>query len=551
MKKSKTKFLLFLIIIFIFLGLVFFDNISKSNSVSFKNTNELNRFFREKHGFVFNVSDTLVLSHNQFIYQDNYTLTELETNLTDFYSIKFNAVDSRAGNKKIINKSQTIKNYTDTFSGKKSYNLNKAIYLGSFMFILWMLEIVPIFLTALLPIIAGPMLGLVNFDQLASCYGNHNIFLFFGGFILALALERWKVHDQITARLLHYLGDSLQNILLGFILSAALLSMWISNTATTLIMLPIALSVISRVPEIMKAKFSVLLLLGLAYAANIGGMATLVGSPPNIQMAGILEQQFGIEITFFDWISIGLPISIFLIIILFLFFKFKLGVHGQYKIQHIRNLEPWSSNQKKVLIVFLSVVFCWVFRDLIQSFFEIKFKDLLPVLIASFFLFVIPSHDIKGGSLLKWDDTKEIPWGILLLFGGGLALAKILELNGVIDMVIEFIMGISNYQLWTIILILVIISVFATEVISNLALVTLLIPVVGFFAKEAGLNIITLALPVALAASCAFMFPISTPPNAIVYSSGKISMNKMFRIGIILNIVSISVITFLSFILLS
>ena len=278
-------------------------------------------------------------------------------------------------------------------------------------------------------------------------------------------------------------------------------------------------------------------------------MATLVGSPPNIQMAGLLEQQFGIEISFWDWLKIGLPISLILISILYLYFAIRLKTNNKLDTNGLIKKEPWTNNQRKVILLFLCVVFFWMFRGLIETYIGFQYRDLVPALLGSLLLFAIPSSN-KNTPLLSWDDTKELPWGILFLFGGGLALAKILELNGVVTEIMALIQGLSNLHLIAILIVLVAISVFATEVISNLALVTLFVPITALFAQTLNIDIQSLVIPVALSASCAFMFPISTPPNAIVFSSGEISMGKMMRIGFLMNLFAILVISFLAYMML-
>ena len=431
------------------------------------------------------------------------------------------------------------------FSGGKSTFWN-AIALGGLMVLLWILEIIPIYLTALLPLALAIPLGILKPVDLASAYGNSNVYLFLGGFILALGLEKWRVHEQIAHRILTIVGDSKPRVLLGFIFSTGLISMWISNTATALMMLPMAMAIIHALPvEHQKSKFSLYLVLSIAYASSIGGMATLVGSPPNTQMAAILEQNYGITIGFFEWMKIALPVSLSMLFVIFIYFYLLLGKERldahDFKIVK----KPWSTEQIRVILVFGGVVLLWIFRDVIYNNTPIKYDDANVAILAAVLLFIIPANKTKK-PLLIWSDTEKLPWGILLLFGGGLALAKILEVNGIVGLLTEALASFNHTQFFVIIIVMLAITIFATELISNLALVVISIPIAAEFAKLAGLDILQLCIPIALAASCAFMLPMGTPPNAIVFSSGFVSMGQMARVGLVLNIIGIILISFVA-----
>lgn len=422
-------------------------------------------------------------------------------------------------------------------TGGKSLFWN-AIALGGLMIFFWIFEIISIYVTALFPLIIAIPLGLLETKDLASAYGNGNVYLFFGGFVLALGLEKWKVHEQIARRIVSIVGNSKPRILLGFLMSTGLLSMWISNTATALMMLPMAVAIINAMPIAhQKSKFSLFLLLSIAYAASIGGMATLVGSPPNTQMASILEQNFNIHISFWDWMKVGIPLSITILIVIFLIFYIALG--KERKDIHDIKLEKqdWTNEQYRAMAIFGIVVILWSFKDLIVNWTGFSYRDESAAIFGAILLFIVPSKS-ENKPLLDWKDTEKLPWGILLLFGGGLALAAMLEKNGV---VIEMTKVFANYKdvsILTILLVVVIIGIFATEIMSNLALVTIFVPIVAAFAQESGFPILQLCLPLTLAASCAFMLPVGTPPNAIVFSSGLIKIHQMAKIGFILNIVS-------------
>ena len=545
MKKSKRKFLLFLGLLSLFLLSLFLsESLDSTKLQNIDSREELVNSFQTNYGISLEIDGDFKSNLEPLVISPDVQIGTLENALKEHYKGDFNCREYQKAEKgKEINDEKSIKEYCSRYSGTKQIFFVKALILGVFMLVFWIFEIIPVFVTALFPIVFGPILGLIQFDQLAMSYGNQNVFLFLGGFILALGLEKWKVHDQITSRILFYVGNSPNKILFGFIVSTALLSMWISNTATSLMMLPIALSVIGTMQnKSSNSNFALVLLLAIAYSANIGGLATLVGSPPNVQMAGIVEQQFGLEITFWDWMRIGLPISCVLLCILFLLFSFLLRKESTYEIQNSQEIRPWSKDQIHVMLVFLGVVVFWVFREPIIAISGVEYKDLVPALVGSIVLFILPNSDNKE-PLMSWEDTRNLPWGILLLFGGGLALAKMLELNGVVDQINGLLNFFSDWHILVIIVILVAITIFATEVMSNLALVTLFIPIVAVFSRELNVDMEVLCFPVAIAASCAFMFPIATPPNAVVFSTGKVSIRKMAIVGLLLNLICIAVIS--------
>ncbi len=413
-----------------------------------------------------------------------------------------------------------------------------SIALGGLMVFFWLFEALPIYVTALLPFIFGVPLGIIDKAGLASSYGNTTIYLFLGGFILALALEKHDVHKQIAKRIIVLVGNSKSRLLLGFILSTSLLSMWISNTATALMMLPMALAITSSLPNKKgKSKFSLFLLLSIAYSASVGGMATIVGSPPNGSMQSILAQNYDIHITFAQWMKIGIPLSFALQFILFGFFYMLLGKERHEKIDIDIEKHKWTTSQLKVLFIFLVVVLMWMFKSLIVYYLNIDFEDFGPALLGAMLLFITPSE--KSKMLLEWKDTRNLPWGILILFGGGLALAKMFEANGVITEISTMFLSFKTAGIVLILLVVVGIATFGTELMSNTALVAVFIPIIGEFALQSDYSIIQLCVPVTLAASCAFMLPVGTPPNAIVFSSGEVKISEMAKYGFLLNIAAI------------
>ena len=418
-----------------------------------------------------------------------------------------------------------------------------SVLLAGIMVVLWISEWIPVYLTALLPLLFAVPLGLLTPKDLAQCYGDSNIFLFFGGFVMALALEKWGVHEQIARRIIAIVGDKKSNILLGFILSTGLISMWISNTATALMMLPMAIAVIEAMPPSHRqSRFSVFLMLSIAYASNIGGVGTLIGSPPNTQMASILAENFQIEISFFDWMKIGMPLAIILLLLMFVIFNYLLGAERKdVHDLHFHTL-PWTKAQKRVLWIFSIVAFLWIFREVLVGF-GINYRDENAAILGALAMFLVPSGDGAKDKILRWTDTEKLPWGILLLFGGGLALAAVLEKNGVLKFLAATFESFNGIGLVAATLILTALAIFVSEVLSNLAMVTLFVPVVGIFANQTGLPLIPLAMALTLGASLAFMMPVGTPPNAIVFGSGYLRIKDMIRFGFILNLISLALIS--------
>ncbi len=418
-----------------------------------------------------------------------------------------------------------------------------SLLLAGLMVVLWISEWIPVYLTALFPLLFAVPMGLLTPKDLAQCYGDANIFLFFGGFVLALGLEKWGVHEQIARRIIAVVGDKKSNILLGFILSTGMISMWISNTATALMMLPMAIAVIEAMPPSHRhSRFSVFLMLSIAYASNIGGVGTLIGSPPNTQMASILSESFQIEISFFDWMKIGMPLAILLLLLMFLIFNMLLGAERKdVHDLHFHTL-PWTKAQKRVLWIFSMVAFLWIFREVFVGW-GINYRDENAAILGALAMFLMPSGDGQKEKILRWSDTEKLPWGILLLFGGGLALAAVLEKNGVLQFLAQSFESFDGIGLVAAVLILTTLAIFISEVLSNLAMVTLFVPVVGIFATQTGLPLVPMAMALTLGASLAFMMPVGTPPNAIVFGSGYLRIKDMMRFGFILNLISLALIS--------
>ena len=431
---------------------------------------------------------------------------------------------------------------------------------GSWMVIWWVTEATPMAVAALLPIVVFPALGIFDLAQATAPYASPIIFLFMGGFFLALGLEEYGLHKRMALNLVKLTGTSANGIIFGFMLATGFLSMWISNTASTIMMLPIAVTVINLIKQTVDNNkgldlFSVSLMLGIAYAANIGGMATIIGTPPNVVFVGYAEQLLNIEIDFAKWMLIGVPISSILLLITFLFltkvlYRNKLGKMASVTRlidTEVTNMGKMSREEKMVAIIFSITASMWIFKMPINSLLGYPIlNDTATAMIGGILMFAVPVNLKTGKGLVPWKATQRLPWGILLLFGGGMTLAKGMETTGLINIIADLV---AQNPMSTLLVYLILIGsmLFFTELMSNVALATLYIPVVIGIANGLGMNALLLAIPVAMAASCAFMMPISTPPNAIVFSSGHIRIKQMVKTGFVLNIIAIIILVLASF----
>ncbi len=437
----------------------------------------------------------------------------------------------------------------------------RVLAVAAIMLIWWVSEAVPIPVAALLPIVLLPMAGVKPIAEAAAPYASPIVFLFMGGFMIALAMERWELHRRIALNIVRLTGTNANGIIFGFMLATAALSMWISNTATSIMMLPIALSVIRLLtagdadyPPNALRHFALSIMLGIAYGANIGGTATIIGTPPNVVFAGIMQEQFQVEVTFARWILVGLPFALVLLLIAYflivkVLYPNQLGrfAGAQAVIrQELSELGAISTGERRTLVVFVGTALLWIFRTTITGWFPgLPLTDAGIAMLATIVLFIFPVDFSRHQFLLEWKDTEKLPWGILLLFGGGLSLADALSDTGIIDLIGDQFRGMDNAGL-LLILGLTAVSLFLTEIMSNVALVTIFLPVAGAIALGAGVDILTVCIPVTLAASCAFMLPMSTPPNAIVFASGHLTVANMVRAGFALNIIAILLITLLA-----
>ena len=434
-----------------------------------------------------------------------------------------------------------------------SEQADAVIAVALWMIVWWITEAVSISVTALLPLLLFPILKIMPMEDVGANYGSPIVFLFFGGFVMALALEKVNLHKRIALTIIKITGTTPNKVILGFMIATASLSMWISNTASTVVMLPIAMSVIQLLIHDADGftksdrNFALSVMLGIAFSANAGGIATVIGTPPNSVLIGLLENEYNIEISFLKWMVIGLPFSIimlaccYLVLVKFLFPNGALKFNASRSIidGELRKLGPTSGKEKMVLVIFGITVFLWVFRTVLNSLFPfLGLSDAMISIFAAVTLFAVPFNLQKGDFILEWKDTQKLAWGILVLFGGGLALAEGMSVTGIVDLVAGAIAESEISVLFTAAL-LIFLMLFMTELMSNVALVAVLAPVVAGIAIGLGLPIVYLLIPITMASSCAFMLPMATPPNAIVFASGYIKVHEMARAGVLLNLIAV------------
>lgn len=427
-----------------------------------------------------------------------------------------------------------------------------AILMATF----WMTEAIPIPATALIPIVLFPFMGIMPTSKVTLSYGNHLIFLFMGGFLIAVTIEKWHLHKRIALHTILLVGVSSNQIILGFMLATAFLSAWISNTATAMMMVTIGIAVIKQAQKNnselnQQSGFATALMLGIAYSASIGGVATLIGTPPNAILAGIIESSFNYTIGFAQWMKFGVPLSLCMLFICWYYLTriaFQAEFHelpgGRISIQkQLDKLGPISSPEKKVLSVFVLVATGWLVRGLFDIQALESVTDSSIAIAGGVLLFMIPSDLKKGEFLLDWQTAKNIPWDIMILFGGGFALANGFASSGLTEWIANHLIALKGINLIIIVLMIVLLVIFLTEITSNTATSSLLLPVIGAFAIAINVHPLNLMVAVALSASFAFMLPVATPPNAIVFSSRQITIPQMARAGIWLNIMGSILIT--------
>tara|TARA_A100001011_G_scaffold86198_2_gene90358 strand:+ start:3768 stop:5219 length:1452 start_codon:yes stop_codon:yes gene_type:complete len=416
----------------------------------------------------------------------------------------------------------------------------------------WITECVPISVTALLPIVLFPLTGGLDIKSTTASYGHNLVFLFVGGFIIALAIEKWNLHKRVALSIIKFTGTKKSRIILGFMIATAVLSMFISNTATTIMILPVGMAIISKVSESNNSyeniNFGKSLMIAIAYSASIGGMATLIGTPPNMIFAGVVKESYGIEIGMLEWSKFGLPVSLFLLMICWIYltkvafsFEDKNQASGKQEINNqLKKLGKFSNEELKVSVIFGLTAFSWIFRKQLVKI--IPFLDDTIIAISfAIVLFIIP--DKKNKPLLNWEDTIKLPWGILLLFGGGMAIASAFGKSGLALWIANLLSTMNGVSLFLLILIIVVSINLLTELTSNMATTAMLLPVLVTMALAINVHPYFLLVSATLAASCAFMLPVATPPNAIVFGSGLLKIEDMFKKGIWMNLFSVIVIS--------
>ena len=416
----------------------------------------------------------------------------------------------------------------------------------------WVTEAIPIAATALLPIILFPLSQGMELPTTTESYGHKYVFLYLGGFLIAIGIEKWNLHKRIAINIISFIGTDVRKVILGFMIATAFLSMWISNTATSVMMLPIGVAIIKQLKdnpaslENENTIFGKALMLGIAYSASIGGIATLIGTPPNLVMAGVISEIYNYEITFFKWFIFGFPISIILLFFCWYYitrvayvFNQREFPGGRSEVNRLKNdLGPISYEEKIIAIIFALAGFCWITRSfLLQSILPVL-DDTIIAISFGLILFVIPSK-AKTNTLLNWKDTIQLPWGVIILFGGGMAIAKAFEISGLAIWLGELMTTLNALPFFILIIFLIAAVNFLTEITSNLATTAMILPVLASLAFEIGVHPFGIMIGAAVAASCAFMLPVATPPNAILFGSGYLKIPDMVSRGIVLNIFSI------------
>lgn len=441
--------------------------------------------------------------------------------------------------------------------------------------VLWMTEALPLPATSLLPIVLLPAAGVTTVSAAASPFADRFVFLFMGGFMLALAMERWGLHRRIALRIVLGVGASPLRLIAGFMIASAVLSMWVSNTATTVMMLPIGLSVITLVRDRLSADttpgaaphdtrtFATCLMLGIAYAASIGGVGTLIGTPPNVVLAGAVQRSLGLEIGFFRWMLFGVPLAFTLLAIGWLVmtrwvYPVRLPAipGGRELIRgELERLGPTSRGEWTVFVVFSLTAALWVLREPLLRIPGVaegvpaltRIDDSVIAISAAVALFAIPVDARRGVFALDWRTAVRLPWGVLLLFGGGLSLASAMQTSGLDGWIGQRLAGLADVPAPVLVLAVTAAIVFLSEIASNTAIAAAFLPIMAVVAVSAGVEPMLLMVPTALAASYAFMLPVGTPPNAIVFGSGHVTMAQMMRAGIWLNLIAIVLIVIATF----
>jgi sodium-dependent dicarboxylate transporter 2/3/5 len=450
----------------------------------------------------------------------------------------------------------------------------RAAAVAILMAVWWITEALPIAATALVPLAFYPFLSIMTMADTARRYADPVIFLFMGGFMIALAMQKWNLHKRLALYVINWIGGGLYRMLLGFMLAAGFISMWVSNTATAVMMLPIGMAVIGQLnkdqEEGQKKVFAAALMLGIAYACSIGGTATLIGTPPNMIFAGQSKALFPDlpEVGFVQWIQFALPLALGFLALTWVYLSlFVIGRSRKTKTdrgiiqREIKALGSWTRGERAVMAIFLLTAFCWIMKSdiAIGSWVIPGWTTVLNLpdvhdgtiaILAALVLFVFPLDLKKGVFLLDWESAVKLPWGVLILFGGGFALAESFQTSGLASWLGEGLGVFRGVPVWVLVGLLCFSTTFLTELMSNTALVTTLLPVVAAASQTLGIHPYFLMVPVTVSASFAFMMPVATPPNAIVFGSGCLTIPRMAKAGLVLNLAGVVWITLLTFLLL-
>jgi len=420
----------------------------------------------------------------------------------------------------------------------------------------WATEAIPIPATALLPIVLIPALGLGDIAGATTAYGHPIVFLFLGGFTLGLAMQRWNLHRRIALLTLRTVGSNPKRQIAGFMAATAFLSMWVSNTATTIMMLPIGLSVVAMMegedPDSVH-RYAISLLLAIAYSASIGGIATLIGTPPNALLAAYLSENQGIEVGFAQWMLLGVPVTAVLLTLAWWrltrreFGIIGSGDGGRMISNELARLGPMSRGEKLVLLVFVVTAIAWICRPLLSATLMPWLTDTGIAIAAALAMFLIPVNLAERSFVMDWESASRLPWGVLLLFGGGLSMAGVIGSSGLADWIAGNLSFIGTLPLLVMMALAAAAVIYLTEVTSNTATAAAFLPLLGALAVSQGVSPLLLTVPAAIVASCAFMMPVATPPNAIVFSSGHLQVSDMIRAGFPLSLASIVIVSLLTY----
>ena len=415
----------------------------------------------------------------------------------------------------------------------------------------WITEAIPIPVTSLLPLVLFPLTGGLDLKLTASSYGDKIIYFFMAGFFLAIAMEKWNLHKRIALNIINVVGYNKKSMVLGFMIATAFLSMWLSNTSTSIMMLPIGIAIVSQVSlknNILNSNFGKVLMLGIAYSASIGGFATIYGTPPNLILLSNIEEYFNLSIDFSSWFIMAFPLSCILLFICWYYlvnFSFDLSslsnVSKETISSKIEELGKIKYEEKAVLLIFIVFILGLLFKQFISEFIP-QIDDTIIAISIAIFLFLIKSSDGEN-NLIEWSDGVKLPWGIILLFGGGLSIATAMKSSGLALWIGELAYNIDSLDLILIVIIIVMIVNFLTEITSNLATVSMLLPILASISISLGIHPYIIMVSATIAASCAFMLPVATPPNAVVFGSGYLKMTDMVKTGLVMNVISIVIVS--------